>query len=121
LFDCCRSIHHVSHQQRCHCEKEQQRCERETALQKGPVNRRVRLVGESRPQTEIKVWRCGDGAETSDYLSQLRLLLLKLTARRTLAQMFGSGSAARLIKHQLIEFSTNQFAIVFLHNFFTYK
>jgi hypothetical protein len=30
-------------------------------------------------------------------------------------------SAARLIEHQFIEFSTNYFAIVFSHNLFTYK
>jgi hypothetical protein len=49
------------------------------------------------------------------------LLLVKLTALATLAQMRSRRRAARLIQHQLIKFPTNHSTIVFSHNFFTYK
>jgi hypothetical protein len=49
------------------------------------------------------------------------LLLVKLTALGTLAQVLGRRRAARFVQHQLIKFLTNHSTIVFSHNFFTYK
>src|SRR5215211_1525630 len=79
----------------------------------------VRLTSQTRTQTEIEIRRRRNGAETADHLSQLRLLLVKLPASGTLPQVFHCSRAARLTKHQLIEFSTNHFATVFSHNTFT--
>jgi hypothetical protein len=86
------------------------------------MNRRaIRLTSKTRTQTEIEIRRRSDGAQTPDDLSQLSLPVMKLPARSTLSQVFHCSRAARVIKHQLIELSTNYFAIVLSHNFFTYK
>jgi hypothetical protein len=79
------------------------------------------IIRESSAQTKIKISRRRDCPEASDHPSQPGLRLVKLAARRTLLQMFHCRSAGRLFEHQFVEFSTNLFAVVFSHNFFTYK
>ena len=76
---------------------------------------------EPRTQAEIEICRGLDRAETPHYLPQFRRLLVKLTARSAPVQVLSRSPAARFTKHQLIEPSTNHFAIVFSHNSFTYK
>jgi hypothetical protein len=106
-------------------EKQQSRGYSETALSKEPrerseLKRSIRLVGETSAQTEIEIRRRCDRAEAANHLSQLRLLLLELATVPTLLQVCQRNRTGPLIKHQLVEFSTNYFAIVF-HNFLTYK
>lgn len=83
--------------------------------------RTMRLVGKTSTQTEIEIRRRRDSAKTADDLTQPRLFLLELTTLGTLLQVRERSSTARLFKHQLVEFSTNYFAIVSFHNFCTYK
>jgi hypothetical protein len=81
----------------------------------------VSIIRQPSAQTKIKIRRRRDCAETADYLPQSRLLLIKLATRGTLAQVLCHRGTTRLVEHQLVEFLTNHFTIVFSHNFFTYK
>jgi hypothetical protein len=116
-----RSIHNVSHQKCARSKDEQHRCQRKPTPHERQISHGIRITSESRPQTEIKIGRRRHSAETADYLPQPGLLLVKLTALATLAQVRSRRRAARLIQHQLIKFLTNHSTIVFSHNFFTYK
>ena len=103
--------------------KHEQHCRQRKTSRQTANNERSHFesVSESSAQTEIKIRRRCDRAETTDYLPQLRLLSLKLTTSRTLAQVLRPQTCCTPLQHQLIEFPTNHFTIVFSHNFFTYK
>lgn len=79
------------------------------------------IVRQSRAQSKIKIRRRRDCAETPDDLPQPGLLFIKLATRGTLSQVFHDTSTSRFTEHQLVEFLTNYFTIIFSHNTFTYK
>jgi hypothetical protein len=118
-----RTIENVSYQDRSHHKNEQHCREREASSHEWPEMKRgaVSIIRQSRAQTKIKIRRRRDCAETADYLSQLRLLLIKLATRGTPSQVLHDSGTTHLVEHQLVEFLTNYFTIVFSHNFFTYK
>ena len=80
----------------------------------------IRLVRQTRSQTEVEIRRRLDRAQTADDLPQLRLLLVKLAALTTLLKMLRRGDAELIAQRQLVEFATNCFTFCFLHNL-TYK
>jgi hypothetical protein len=107
-------------------EQQQRRGYSETAPSKEPrkrteLKRSLRLVGETSTQTEIEIRRRGHSSKAADHPTQVCLLLLKLATLVTFLQVCDSSSSAPLFKHQLIDFSTNYFAIVSFHNFCSYK
>src|SRR6185437_1660350 len=114
-------IHHIAHHHNADQKHEHHRSDCQTTSRKRPIHYRSVTLRETRTQTEIEISRRLHRAETPDYLPQLRLLLVKLATRSTVAQVLGRGHAARLSKHQLLELSTNHFTIVFSHKSFSYK
>jgi len=118
-----RSIENISYQDRSHHKNEQHCRKRKTPAREWPEMKRgaTCIIRQPRTQSKIKIRRRRDCTETADYLSQPRLLLIKLTTRGTLSQVVHHRSTTRLVEHQLVEFLTNRFTIVFSHNFFTYK
>jgi hypothetical protein len=125
--DRCRLVQNISDQNRPGSENKQHRSHGETSSRQGPVSRlqmkrgATRITSKPRAQPKVKICRRRNCSETADYLLQLCLLFVKLTAGRTLSQVLDHRSTARFAEHQLIDFVTNYFAIVFSHNFFTYK